>query len=216
MMSNLFEYSGDFYDFDYFERGKQSGKGWLENYHWMPRRTFREAFAFIDYMNLDDNSKVLDFGCSKGFLVRAMRELNIKCDGCDISSYALNFCPSGCFNCSTEDTWDNLSKGNYTHIVCKDVLEHLTRYQLQATLKKLTKIAKNFMVVVPIGDAGIYRICEYHLEISHIIVENEAWWVNEFNNSGWEIIKDCNHVNGLKDNWNYIENGNHVFLLKVR
>jgi hypothetical protein len=47
-------------------------------------------------------------------------------------------------------------------------------------------------------------------------VENEAWWVNEFNNSGWEIIKDCNHVNGLKDNWNYIENGNHVFLLKVR
>jgi hypothetical protein len=70
------------------------------------------------------------------------------------------------------------------------------------------------MVVVPIGDNGIYRIPEYHTEISHIIAENEDWWRFAFNKAGWRVVKDCNHVNGLKDNWYYIENGNHVFLLE--
>ena len=165
------EFKGDFYDADYFERGKQSGKGWLENYHWMPRRTFKEAFAFIDYLGLDEQSKVLDFGCSKGFMVRAMRGLQIPCDGCDISEYALSFAPDGCYNISPEYTlaWETLKYGKYTHIICKDVFEHFTPEQLRTTLNKLKQIAPKMMCVIPMGVDGQYRIPEYHLEISHLI-----------------------------------------------
>ena len=49
-MSSSSRFDGSFYDADYFERGRSTGKGWLMNYHWMPRRTFKEAFAFIDYL----------------------------------------------------------------------------------------------------------------------------------------------------------------------
>jgi cyclopropane fatty-acyl-phospholipid synthase-like methyltransferase len=77
------EFTGDFYDADYFERGRESGKGWLQNYHWMPRRSFKEAFAFISYLELDETHYVLDFGCAKGFLVRAIRELEIMAEGCE-------------------------------------------------------------------------------------------------------------------------------------
>ena len=38
-------FNGNFYDADYFERGQETGKGWLQNYRWLPRRTFKEAFT---------------------------------------------------------------------------------------------------------------------------------------------------------------------------
>ena len=210
------EYTGEFYDADYFERGKQSGKGWLENYSWMPRRTFREALAFVDTLGLDDNSTVLDFGCSKGFMVRAMRQLDIDCYGVDISEYALSFVKDGtCYNLNCKDAWELLTAAEFTHIICKDVLEHLTPDQLKETMEKLAKIAPKMMVVIPMGDNGKYRIPEYHMEVSHLIAEDEEWWEEEFENSGWKVITIKHHILGLKDNW--IKShmyGNAVFVLE--
>ena len=210
-MPILSRFDGSFYDADYFERGRSSGKGWLMNYHWMPRRTFKEAFAFIDYLGLDETSYVLDFGCSKGFLVRALRELEIMSDGCDISEYALSFAPKGCWNCSSQEEWNNRK---YSHIISKDVFEHLTPDQLSEILKQFLKVTSTIMCVIPMGENGVYRIPEYHTEVSHIIIENESWWRNKFKQSGWKVLKECNHVNGLKDNWFYIKDGNHVFVLE--
>lgn len=208
------EFTGDFYDADYFERGVESGKGWLRDYHWMPRRTFKESFAFIDTLELDDNSYVLEVGCAKGFLIRAFRELQIKADGCDISNYALSFSPEGCWNCTDENSWEEHSGFRYTHIVIKDMLEHLTKEQLPKMLNNFSKVSNKMMCVIPMGDAGQYRIPEYHTEISHLIAENENWWKKEFLKCGWDIVKEFKHVPGLKDNWTYCLGGNHVFVLE--
>ncbi len=209
------EYAGDFYDADYFERGKESGKGWLENYRWMPRRTFKEAFAFIDTLNLDESSYVLEVGCAKGFLVKALRTLDIKADGCDISKYALSFAPEGCWNCEDENSWELHKNFGYTHIIIKDMLEHLTKEQLPIMLNNFSKVAKKMMCVIPLGDEGKYRIPEYHLEVSHLIAENAFWWENEFLESDW-IVQHCDyHIKGLKDNWyNINPSGNFVFILE--
>ena len=72
------------------------------------------------------------------------------------------------------------------------------------------------MCVIPMGDNGVYRIPEYHLEVSHLLIENEEWWRDQFEKKGWFVVKDCNHVAGLKDNWLYCENGNHVFVLEKK
>lgn len=209
-------FDGDFYDADYFENGRASGKGWLTNYRWLPRRSFKEAFAYIEYFGLDESSYVLDFGCAKGFIVKALRSLNIKADGCDISNYALSFAPSGCWNCTKNKSWDE-HKG-YTHIVCKDVLEHLTKEQLENVLSNFVKVADKVMCIVPMGDNGKYRIAEYHTEISHLIAENESWWKNVFIKSGWSVKKSCPHVPGLKDNWRDFAGGvgNHVYVLEKK
>ena len=207
------DFSGDFFDADYFENGRETGKSWLVNYHWKPQRSYREAFAFIDYLGLDSNSRVLDYGCAKGFLVKALRELEIKADGCDISKYALSFAPEGCWNCDDEKEWEG-RKGSYTHIICKDTLEHLSPARLDSLLKRLRSMASVFMCVVPMGDSGTYRIPEYHLDRSHIIAENEQWWMSRFIANDWIIKKHSERVNGLKDNWSHYENGNHVFVLR--
>jgi SAM-dependent methyltransferase len=206
------EFDGAFYDADYFEKGQESGKGWLQNYRWMPRRSFREALAIIDYMQLDDQSYVLDVGCAKGFIVKALRELEIRADGCDISDYALSFAPEGCWNCSD---WTRGYDRGYTHIVIKDMLEHLTQRQLTEILNKLKNVAPQIMCVIPMGDNGIYRILEYHKEISHLIAEDEIWWMQVFATNGWKITKHDAIIPGLKDNWKNHANGlgNHVFML---
>ena len=98
--------------------------------------------------------------------------------------------------------------------MCKDVLEHLSPEQLHETMIKLSRLAKKMMVVIPMGDNSVYRIPEYHTEISHIIAENEIWWNSEFEKAGWVTVQHCEHVNGLKDNWYYCKNGNHVFVLE--
>lgn len=204
--------NGSFYDADYFENGRVTGKSWLMNYKWLPRRSFKEAFAFIDTLKLDETHYVLDFGCAKGFLVKALRELEIMADGCDISEYALSFAPHGCWNCALEEKWENK---RYTHVLAKDVFEHLQEAQLMECLEKISTISSVIMCVVPMGDNGVYRIKEYHTDLSHIIAENETWWRNHFR-AGWNIVLDINHVPGLKDNWYHIPDGNRVFVLEKK
>lgn len=206
------EFTGEFYDAAYYETGRISGKSWLMDYKWMPQRSFREALAFIDYLGLDEKSSVLDFGCAKGFLVRALRELGINAEGCDISSYALQFAPAGCWN--AEDDWCGK---HYTHVVCKDVLEHFTPEQLTRFLERLKSLTDTFMCIVPMGHNGIYRIPEYHCDISHIIAENEEWWGKRFTDCGWVVTKHTPHVKGIKDNWQGLAEGrgNHVYKLRT-
>ena len=45
-------------------------------------------------------------------------------------------------------------------------------------LDNLSKICRKLLVVVPLGDNSIYRIDAYHLDKTHIIAENEKWWIN--------------------------------------
>jgi hypothetical protein len=209
------EFDGSFYDENYFEHGPESGKGWLRDYHWMPRRTFKEAFAFIDTLGLDETSYVLEVGTAKGFLIRAFRELEIKADGCDISGYSLKFAPDGCWNCTDEKSWDEHANFGYTHIAIKDMLEHLTKKQLPRMLNNFSKVANKMMCVIPMGDGNKYEILEYECEVSHIIKENMQWWKDIFEINGWKVIEDYDNIKGLKDNWYKInKNGNHVFVLE--
>ena len=47
------------------------------------------AKDIINYYKLKKNSKVLDVGCAKGFLVKEFRKKDIEAYGIDISTYAL-------------------------------------------------------------------------------------------------------------------------------
>ena len=208
------KYDGNFYDSDYFENGKQSGKGWLENYHWMPIRSVKEALAYIEYFGLEESSKVLDFGCAKGFIVKALRFLGIDTDGCDISDYALSFTEGNCWNCEEIGSFLERVDTGYTHVIAKDVFEHMTKDQLPEILDRISILSDKLMCVIPMGENKKYIIPEYHQEISHQIIENKNWWANTFMFNGWKVIKETNHVEGLKDNWMHYPDGNHVFVLE--
>jgi len=77
------QFGKDFFDGD--RNHGYGGFGYMSRF-WQPViPTFKEHF------NLDSNSKVLDVGCAKGFMLFDMIELipNITVRGIDISSYAI-------------------------------------------------------------------------------------------------------------------------------
>ena len=208
---NLF--NGKRFDETYYENGVSSGISCYENYRWIPERSFLEAAAFIRYVEIGSESKIIDVGCAKGFLVKALRMLGIIADGCDISEYAIDFAPFGCWNCSSKEAWEK-RKDWYTNALLKDTLEHCTYEELPILLECILKIAEYFTCIVPLGNDGNYNIKEYHKDISHIIIEDETWWRNTFEHNGWEIIKEDYRVVGLKDNWSHVNNGNYIFHMK--
>ncbi len=73
-----------FYDYDYFEKGVTSKKSCYLNYRWMPDLTIPMASKIIKFLNIRDKESILDFGCSKGYMVRAFRLLDINAYGVDI------------------------------------------------------------------------------------------------------------------------------------
>ena len=96
-------------------------------------------------------------------------------------------------------------------------MEHIDKDKLPNILNNLSKICKNLLVVVPLGDNSIYRIDTYHLDKTHIIAENEKWWINLFKTNGFKLSKFEYKIDGIKDKWYKInKKGNGFFFLKSK
>ena len=77
------------YSKDYWDGSRKSGYGgykYIENY-WIP-----VAKKLIKQYNLNNESKILDIGCGKGFLLYEIKKIlpQIRISGFDISKYAIN------------------------------------------------------------------------------------------------------------------------------
>ena len=70
MNTNLF-------DENYFERGVETQTSLYQNYRWMPEQTIPMVMTIIDYLKIQRGATVLDFGCAKGFVVKAFRLLHL-------------------------------------------------------------------------------------------------------------------------------------------
>ena len=80
----------EYFNEDYYERGAETGKSLYSHYRWMPELTIPMAHHIAKYMDLHESEKVLDFGCAKGFTVKALRLLGYKAFGVDVSQYAFD------------------------------------------------------------------------------------------------------------------------------
>jgi SAM-dependent methyltransferase len=78
--------------FDYWDGDRRINYG---GYKYIPGRWRPLAERFIEHYNLDQNSKILDIGCGKGFLLYELQKLLPKAElhGIDLSSYALENAP---------------------------------------------------------------------------------------------------------------------------
>lgn len=75
------------FDIEYFDGDRLTGYG---GYNYSPR-FWTETVAHIkDFYNLDDNSKILDIGCAKGYMMHDLSLLipGAEIKGIDISNYA--------------------------------------------------------------------------------------------------------------------------------
>lgn len=207
------------YDKDYFENGIEKGLSCYTNYKWLPENTIMMAMTIIDYLriNPDPNFSILDFGCAKGFLVKALRLLRRNAWGCDISKYAINS--------SDNDTRKYLKimennvtipwkDNSFDLIIAKDVLEHIEPTQINSLLEEMRSKGKTLFAVIPLGDGEKYNVPAYDKDVTHKIAKDKEWWENTFKETGWKLVEFKNLISGIKDNWNSFSDGNGFFVLE--
>tara|TARA_R100000008_G_scaffold4749_1_gene2968 strand:- start:8725 stop:9327 length:603 start_codon:yes stop_codon:yes gene_type:complete len=191
---------------DYYEDGVRKGISGYENYRWMPTRSIPEALEIKKRLDFDT---VLDYGCAKGFLVAALRILGCNAYGEDISEYALENCHPRARKFIGKPT----SK-KYDLVICKDVLEHIEEEDIPKMLKFLRNKSDQFFFVIPLGDKNRFRIREYEVDITHVTKKDEEWWIDMFENCGYEL-KDFSYEYGeIKKKWTDVfPHGNGFFTL---
>lgn len=211
---------------DYFINGVSKGVSCYENYRWIPELTYPMANSFYSFLKLNSYSNVLEYGCANGFLVKCLKDFGVNAYGIDISKYAINNCPIDIADRIACISNNNLTKAIkktkfkkkiFDWTISKDVLEHINQKDLNIIIYKLSKISKKLFVIVPLGDNNKYRIKQYHMDRTHIIVKNEIWWENLFNKNGFIVEKILYKVDGIKDKWyKYCKHGNGFFLLSSK
>jgi SAM-dependent methyltransferase len=212
--SNHLEIAQNEFDKDYYENGVASGKSGYSHYRWIPELTIPMAHNFTKLLHLQDKDKVLDYGCAKGFLVKAFTLLNINAFGCDISPYAVEHADADIRNKVKLYNGEIPFEENFKWIIAKDVLEHIPKEDLPTILGQMRQKSNHLYAVVPLGDGQKYIVPEYEGDITHRIRECKEWWEQTFEQNGWNVTHSTYLVKGLKDNWSHYKKGNGFFSLE--
>jgi len=205
----------EYYDEVYFETGTMHRKSLYSYYRWLPEQTFRMAMAVVEHAGLRRNERFLDFGCAKGFLVKAMRHLFRDAYGCDWSKYAVaNAEPEirEYVRLSTPERPIPFEE-RFRLGFAKDVLEHMPYPALPSALRNLRESCQRFLAIVPLGENQRYVIEEYERDSSHFIREDIPWWTARMKDAGFEKITAEYHVPGIKDSWHAVNPKGNVVLL---
>jgi cyclopropane fatty-acyl-phospholipid synthase-like methyltransferase len=202
-MKNLSE----FYDKDYYERGPETGKSLYSLYRWIPELTIPLAHHISVLLDMKPTESVLDYGCAKGYLLKAFKLLGHKTvAGVELSDYAIQNADPDVRNCISDlnQFVKNVHSGvTYDHIICKDVLEHINEEYLDDLLKyyfyKICK--KRLFILVPLGENDKYIIPEYEKDKSHILRKNREWWESKIEQAGFKLSFSTCDVEYFKMNW---------------
>jgi hypothetical protein len=191
--------SGEQYDSDYFLRGKLTGKSLYVDYHWMPELTVPMVQRIMEHLGIISGESILDFGCARGYTVKALRILGQNAYGIDISKWAIDNADE---NTKPYLTWTLGSvHSQYDWIIAKDVLEHIPYVHL--TINELISSAnKGLFVVVPLSpfNGAHYVIEDYEKDITHCQRHTLLAWASMFLRPGWSVEMSY-RVPGVKDNW---------------
>lgn len=201
------------FDRDYYEDGPATGKSLYQNFRWIPELTIPLAHHLAIRCNFKQDDLILDYGCAKGYIVKALRLLNYKAYGVDISEYAVSQAPK-----DVEKYIELIVPGqkipSYDWIITKDTLEHIPYSELDLHLENLADGSRNIFIMVPLGDGKKYNIKAYELDLTHHIRENLNWWATKLEKAGFEIISATHNMGPFKENWQSHKEGNGLFIGK--
>lgn len=128
------------YDKEYFDGPREFGYGgYRYDGRWKP-----VAQDIINYYNLSKNSKVLDIGCAKGFLVKDLVDLGIDAYGLDISKYAIENAPEEIKNRLTIGSAEKLpfKESEFDFVISINTIHNLDRNMCKKAINEIQRVSK--------------------------------------------------------------------------
>lgn len=215
------------YDKDYFENGPESGKSLYTNYHWLPEQTMGMAASIISYLKLCPvKDEILDYGCAKGFLVKALRLLGYQAYGVDVSGYAIKNCDPFVKDYCSLIKGTLVGDRKFSWILAKDVFEHISEEDIDEVLSAIAKRTSFLFCVIPLGyemqrgdhnstSNSQFVIPEYGQDITHVLIKDDKWWFDKLSQFFGNVVYTY-RVKGVKDKWYDVNPyGNGFFICKV-
>ena len=174
----------------------------------------------INQLGIQKSQTILDYGCAKGFTVKAFRIFDFEAYGVDISDYAIKNTDSAVreYCCLIKSGTDSkIFERYYDWMISKDVFEHMQESELKALLGNALLYVDRVFAVVPVAIDDFnekYIIPDYDRDVTHVIVKSSEWWRAFFLSCGWKVEKVTSTFTGCKENWtSRWENGNSFFVL---
>jgi len=137
------------YEFDYWDGDRRFGYGGYK----YDGRWKRIAEDFINEYNLTNDSKILDVGCGKAFLLFEIKNIlpDITIKGFDISKHAIETAPKEIkeylFIHKAEDTYP-FEDNEFDLVISLGTLHNLKIYDLKKALVEIERVGKNKFVMV--------------------------------------------------------------------
>lgn len=189
------------YDADYFLNGVATGKSNYVNYSWQEGPTMALAKRVIEVMGIRPGDTFLDYGCARGYLVKALRRLGIEAFGHDISEWAIQNCDPEVRHVVSATRFDEMQ---VDHLWSKDTLEHISESELPFIIERMWEMVdKSVLFIVPLTypDSDKYVRDEDNFDKTHQI----RWALCSWMSVVCDSINDPNatlqgswHIPGLK------------------
>lgn len=181
----------EFYEQGYFE-GRRSGRNQR-----FERRVRKAMGEIADALNFTTAERVLDVGCSLGYVLEAGRRLGLESAGLDISKHAVDRCRELGFEAET-GTLERLpfSDGRFDVVVMKHVLEHTPDpARALEEVRRVLKPGGAVVIAVPNVDywKGDKRRATYRyyrpddLGAQHYVYYSEATLSDRLVRSGFDV-----------------------------
>jgi len=155
-----------YFDEEYFDGGK--------GYHCYNDDPRFQVYA--DYIVKTYSPKsVLDFGCAKGYLVKALRDRGVEAYGYDVSKWAIAQADDNIKKFLTS------SKLRFVDLIVSiDTLEHIPVDQVPRIIQDIkTKSKRQYLVV------GTVNTPNWEHDASHVTIKKLSYWQNILPGADW-------------------------------
>lgn len=206
------------YDESYFVSGARSClKDYTEESEAVKTRTNLNMVTMLLNGALIDRrfDRVVDYGCGRGFLVRALNEDGFTAQGIDVSEWAINHrVHDGCFRCvSLRSALEHLVLPP-TIITAFFTFEHIpvkeTAQDLAAAYDRNVKAIIATIPLVRVDEDIAWRLVSEH-DQTHCTLLRHDEWVTIFNNHGYKLTNEiaCNTQGGsYRSTFLFLREGN--------
>lgn len=138
------------YEYDYWDGDRRYGYG---GYKFIPGRWKPVAEKLINEYSLTNQSKILDVGCGKAFLLKELKLLLPELDvvGIDISEHGLNNAPQelkdSLMHQKAQDKYP-FKDNEFDLVISLGCLHNLQIFDLQKALSEIERVGKNGYVML--------------------------------------------------------------------
>jgi cyclopropane fatty-acyl-phospholipid synthase-like methyltransferase len=175
------------YDKDYWDGDRRYGYG---GYNYIPGRWKQVAEELISIYNLKSESKVLDIGCGKGYLMYEIKLLipDIDISGIDSSDYGLKNAKDEIkpyiFNHKAEDKLPYLDK-EFDLVVSLGTFHNLRLKQLKLALNEMERVGKKGYLMLESyrNEKELFNLQCWALTAESFFDKDEWIWL--YNNFGY-------------------------------